>query len=187
MLAQQGAGQQAQPRSKAAAPLLYLATLTVGLMAGFFFAFAILVMPSLGKVDDRAFVVTMQKINEGVQNGAFMFAFLGAFVFTGAAAIVHHRAGYRAAARWIIAAMLLYVVALALTIGGNVPLNDKLAGAGDPAVIADFAAARAAFDEGAWNALNAARTIACMLSLLALVPAIALHGRATKALKTGSS
>lgn len=187
MLAHQGAGQQAGPRSKAAAPLLYLATLTVGLMAGFFFAFAVLVMPSLAKVDDRSFVVAMQKINEGVQTGAFAFAFFGAFIFTGAAAIVHQRAGYRAAARWIFAAMLLYVVALALTFGGNIPLNDKLAAAGDPAVIADFAAARAAFNEGTWNALNAARTIACMLSLLALVPAIALHGRANKALKTGIS
>jgi uncharacterized membrane protein len=187
MLAHQGAGQAARPRSKAAAPLLYLATLTVGLMAGFFFAFAALIMPSLGKVDDRSFVTAFQKINEGVQSGAFTFAFFGAFIFTGAAAIVHHRMGARTAARWIFAATLLYVVAIALTFGGNIPLNDKLAAAGDPAVIADFAAARAAFDEGSWNALNAARTIACMLSLLTLVPAIALAGRANKALKTDVS
>ena len=187
MLAEQGQGQSARPRSRAAAPLLYLATLTVGLMAGFFFAFAILVMPSLAKVDDKSFVVSMQKINDGVQTGAFAFAFFGAFIFTGAAAILHHRMGARKAARWIFGATLLYFVSLALTVGGNIPLNDKLAAAGDPAVIADFAAARAAFDEGTWNALNAARTIACMLSLLALVPAIALHGRGNKALKTDFS
>jgi uncharacterized membrane protein len=187
MLAHQGANQAARRQSKAAAPLLYLATLTLGLMAGFFFAFAALIMPSLAKVDDRSFVTAFQKINEGVQNGAFTFAFFGAFIFTGAAAIVHHRMGARTAARWILGATLLYVVALALTFGGNIPLNDKLAAAGDPAVIADFAAARAAFNEGSWNALNAARTIASSLALLALVPAIALHGRARKALKTDVS
>ncbi|MET0233765.1 MAG: DUF1772 domain-containing protein [Kibdelosporangium sp.] len=187
MLADQGTGQVARPRSRAAAPLLYLATLTLGLMAGFFFAFAVLVMPSLGKVDDRTFVVAMQKINEGVQTGAFTFAFFGAFIFTGAAAIVHHRMGARTAARWIIGAFLLYLVAFALTFGGNIPLNNKLAAAGDPAVIADFATVRATFNEGSWNALNAARTIACMLALLVMVPAIALHGRAQKALKTDVS
>ncbi|MBP2324345.1 putative membrane protein [Kibdelosporangium banguiense] len=185
MLADQGAGRVARPRSKAAAPLLYLSTLTIGLMAGFFFAFAALVMPSFAKIDDRSFVVAMQKINDGVNSGAFQFAFLGAFVFTGAAAIVHHRMGARNAARWILAALLLYIVALAITFGGNIPLNNNLAAAGDPAAIADFTAVRTAFNEGTWNALNAARTIACMLSLLALVPAIALAGRGKITPKTG--
>jgi uncharacterized membrane protein len=187
MLAHQGVSQAARPHSKAAAPLLYLATLTVGLMAGFFYAFAVVVMPSLAKVDDRSFVTAFQAINEGANAGVLMVAFLGAFVFLGAAAIVHHRMGARSAARWILAALLLYVVALALTFGGNVPLNDKVATAGDPAVIADFAGVRAAFDEDSWNAFNVARTIATSLALLALVPAIALAGRVKKALKTDVS
>ena len=45
----------------------------------------------------------------------------------------------------------------------------------------------AANDTDSWNAFNVARTIASCLALLALVPAIALHGRVTKALKTDVS
>ncbi|MET0132660.1 MAG: DUF1772 domain-containing protein [Kibdelosporangium sp.] len=167
-----------RPPSRLANPLLWLSTLTIGLMAGFFYAFAVLVMPALSRVDDKTFVITMQRINEGVQTGGFAFGFFGAFVFTTAAAIVQAKMGRRAAARWIIAAAILYLVALAVTFGGNIPLNNKLAAAGDPAQILDFAAARASFDEGAWVGLNAVRLVASSLALLALVPALALTKRA---------
>ena len=180
MLAQQGANNSSVSRSrnKAAAPLLWLSTLTVGLMAGFFYAFAVLVMPALAKADDRSFVFAMQNINRGVQTGGFAFGFFGAFLFTGAATIVYFRMGRRNAARWILAALLLYVVALAITVGGNIPLNDKLEAFGDPEKVVDFAAARAAFNESAWNALNAVRMVACSLGLLALGAALVSHGKA---------
>ncbi|TCO52346.1 DUF1772 domain-containing protein [Actinocrispum wychmicini] len=168
----------ARPRSKAATPLLWLSTLTMGLMAGFFWAFSVLVMPSLKNADDRTFVAGFQEINRGVKSGGFAFGFFGAFIFTGAAAIVHQRMGRRAAARWIFAALLLYIVALAVTIGGNIPLNNKLDQFGDPAKIADLAGARAAFNEPAWNSMNAVRTVATTLGLLALGAALVDHGRA---------
>lgn len=183
MLAHQGSNQGAvsRPRNRAAAPLLWLSTLAMGLMAGFFWAFAVLVMPALAKADDRSFVFAMQNINRGVQTGGFAFGFFGAFLFTGAATIVYHKMGRKTAARWILAALLLYIVALAVTFGGNIPLNDKLEAFGDPAKIADFAAARAAFDESSWNSLNVIRTIASSLGLLALGAALREHGRAERA------
>jgi uncharacterized membrane protein len=157
--------------NRAAAPLLWLSTLTMGLMAGLFYAFAVLVMPALAKTGDREFVTVMQNVNRSVEAGGFMFGFFGAFVFTGAAAIVHQRTGAKATARWIVVALLLYVVALAVTFGGNIPLNDKLE------TIADVTAARAAFDESTWNALNVVRVTACGLGLLALGAALVQHGR----------
>jgi uncharacterized membrane protein len=179
MLAQQGSNLRS--RNKAAAPLLWLSTLTMGLMAGFFYAFAILVMPALAKADDRSFVFAMQNINRGVETGGFAFGFFGAFLFTGAATIVYHRMGRKAAARWILAALVLYVVALAITVGGNIPLNDKLEAFGDPEKIVDFTAARAAFNESSWNVLNAVRMVACSLGLLALGAALVQHGRDERA------
>jgi uncharacterized membrane protein len=163
--------------NKLATPLLWLSSLTMGLMAGFFYAFSVLVMPSLAKSDDRAFVVAMQNMNRDVENGAFGFTFFGAFLFTGAGAIVQRRMGRRAAARWMFAALLLYIVALAVTFGGNIPLNNKLAAFGDPSKIKDFAVARAAFDEGTWTTLNTVRATACALGLVALGAAIIEHGR----------
>jgi uncharacterized membrane protein len=172
MLAQQGQSSVTRP-NRLATPLLWLSTLTVGLMAGFFYSFSILVMPALSRVDDKTFIDTMQKINEGAQsNGAFAFGFFGAFVFTAAAAIVQHKMGRRVAVRWIIAALLLYVVALAVTFAGNIPLNNKLAAVGDVSQIQDLVAARAVFEEGTWTTLNHVRALASTLALVALVPAL---------------
>ncbi|SDI44786.1 Uncharacterized membrane protein [Actinokineospora alba] len=171
---------QPSTKRRLAGPVLWLATMTVGLIAGVFYAFAISVMPALAKTDDRTFVDTMQNINRAIENGAFGSAFLGSFVFTGAAAIMEHRLGRRAAARWVLASFLLYVVAVAITMGVNVPLNQDLEAAGAPASIPDLAAVRAAF-EGPWNSAHLVRTVACVLALGCLGRALWLHGRAERA------
>ncbi|MGQ0778158.1 MAG: anthrone oxygenase family protein [Pseudonocardiales bacterium] len=163
-------------RSGAAGPVLGAATLAMGLMAGLFYAFAVSVMPGLARTDDQTFVTVLQKINEAIQNAAFTATFFGAFVFTGAAAILQHRLGARAAVRWILAALALYVVALAITMGVNVPLNDMLAAAGEPSRAVNLAEVRNDF-EGLWTATNVARAVACTLALACLGRALTLHGR----------
>ena len=59
------------------AMLLVGSTVAVGLMAGFFYAYACSVMVGLDRVDDRTFIVTMQWINATVRNAAFAPAFFG--------------------------------------------------------------------------------------------------------------
>lgn len=169
----------ARDRGKAAGPLLWLASLTVGLMAGLFFAFAVSVMPGLAKTDDRTFVATMQSVNRAIENGAFGAVFFGSFVFTGAAAMVELRMGRRAAARWALASFALYVVSIAITMGVNVPLNQRLEAAGAVESIPDLAAVRAAF-EGPWVSAHTTRTVACALALACLARALWLHGRAER-------
>jgi uncharacterized membrane protein len=67
-----------RPMSRdALAVLLVASTLTVALMAGFFYAYACSVMVGLDRVDDRTFIVTMQWINATVRNAAFAPAFFG--------------------------------------------------------------------------------------------------------------
>ncbi|GLW09197.1 hypothetical protein Misp01_43260 [Microtetraspora sp. NBRC 13810] len=149
-------------------PALWLAMVTMGLMAGLFYGFSIAVMPGLARADDHTFVQAMQRINESIENPVFFAAFFGAFVFTGAAAVAARRAGTRSAARWIAAALALYTVALLVTIGVNVPLNDELARAGDTGL----AAARAGFED-VWVAANAARALACTLAVACLARAAA--------------
>ena len=165
--------------SRAAGPVLGAAMVAMGLMAGLFYAYTISVMPGLARSDDRTFVTAMQNINWAIQNAAFLSAFAGAFVLTLAAAILQQRLGRRTAARWIAAALVLYVVTLAITMGVNVPLNDQLAAAGDPSRIVDLAAVRANF-EGLWVATNAVRTVACTLALACLGRALSLHGRVSE-------
>ncbi|MEV7602319.1 anthrone oxygenase family protein [Kitasatospora sp. NPDC089797] len=165
--------------SKAAGPVLVGATIAMGLMAGLFFAFDVSVMPGLAAGDDRTYVEAMQHINKSIENGMFGLVFTGAFVATGIAAWLQHKAGRRQAALWAAGATLLYVVALMVTMGVNIPLNNDLAAAGDVAQIHDLAAVRTKF-EGTWVAANMFRTALCTAGLLALSRALVLHGRGSR-------
>jgi uncharacterized membrane protein len=66
---------------------------------------------------------------------------------------------------------------LAITLGINVPLNDRLAAAGDPATLADPAAVRPAF-EGVWVRWNVVRAVCSTAAFGCLVGALAIRGRA---------
>ena len=142
----------------------------MGLIAGFFYAYACSVMVGLAHVDDSTFITAMQWINATVRNAAFAPSFFGALAVTGAAALVAYR--HRSAGRaWILAAFALYAAAFAITMGINVPLNEQLAAAGPAAGIADVAAVRDAY-EGTWVAWNIARAALSTAALAALVCAI---------------
>ncbi|WP_250563055.1 anthrone oxygenase family protein [Sphaerisporangium fuscum] len=159
-----------------ATPVLWLAMVTMGLMAGLFYAFSVSVMPGLARTDDRTFVFAMQRINQVIENPVFFGTFFGALVFTGAAAFVQYRMGLRDAMWWTVAALALYIVALAITMGVNVPLNNKLAAAGKVDHIHDLAAVRDAF-EGVWVTTNGVRALACTLALACLGRSLSLQGK----------
>ncbi|SDD39754.1 anthrone oxygenase family protein [Rhodococcus tukisamuensis] len=143
---------------------LVTAVVLMGLMAGLFYAFAVSVMPGLGAADDRTFVESMQRINVAILNGWFGVAFGGALVFTVAALLTHLG---RPAMPWIVAALVLYVAVLAVTIGINVPMNDRLAAAGSPDRIGDLAAVRSQF-EASWVRWNIVRAFASTGALACL-------------------
>lgn len=153
--------------------VLLAATLATGLMAGLYFAFSVAVMPGLGASDDRTLIEAMQRINVAILNGWFSLAFGGALVLGGVAAALHWRGDGRAALPWIIAGVILYAASLIVTMGFNVPLNDKLAAAGDPAKIHDPAAVREQF-ESAWLRWNVARVLTTTAALGCLAWALRL-------------
>jgi uncharacterized membrane protein len=78
--------------------------------------------------------------------------------------------------RWIAAALVLYAVALVVTGALNIPLNNDLVDAGDPASIGDLAGVRDDF-EGPWVAWNIVRTVASIGSFGCLAYALWLSGR----------
>lgn len=157
------------------AVLLAASTVAVGLMAGFFYAYACSVMVGLGRVDDRTFVTTMQWINATVRNAAFAPAFFGALLLTIAAAAVAVLS--RCSGRgWVLTAAGLYAAAFLVTMALNVPLNEQLARAGHPDQIGDLAAVRTSF-EGPWVRWNLLRTAFTTGSLIALVIALLTYGR----------
>jgi uncharacterized membrane protein len=155
---------------------LIASVITMGLIAGVFYAFSCSVMLGLRQADDRTFVTAMQRINVAILNPWFMISFLGALVFTILAGALRISGNGAGVLPWIIAAAVLYIVAVAVTGGINVPLNNQLDAAGDPGAIAELAAVRAAF-EATWVRWNLVRAVACTAAFGCLTWALVLHGR----------
>ncbi len=151
---------------------LVVATISTGLLAGVFYAYASSVMLALRQVDDRTFVDVMNRINVVIVNPAFMFGFLGSIVFTGVAAALHLRGDQRTVLWWILAALALNVISFLISAGGNIPLNNQLA----DATGGDFAAMRQQFEDS-WVRLNILRGVANTAALGALAWALRCAGR----------
>ncbi|KQS00414.1 hypothetical protein ASG12_05780 [Williamsia sp. Leaf354] len=130
--------------------LLVLGVTTSGLVAGLFCAFAYAVMPGLHRTDDRTLVAAMQKINVAIVNPVFLLLFFGGLVVAAAAAWMSRG---QAIGPWAIAAAVLYLAGMIVTIAANIPLNDRLAASG-----VDADSARAAF-EAAWVRWNIVRAV----------------------------
>jgi len=154
---------------------LAAAVLTMGLMAGVFGLFAHTIMPGLRHTDDRTFVGTFQSIDRAIINPWFMAAFFGALVLTGLAAVLHLSGDKRNVLPWIGTAFVLYLIAVIITLAVNVPLNDVIKAAGDPARIGDLAAVRRHFDEARWSAWNLVRTLTCTAAFGCLITAAITH------------
>lgn len=138
--------------------VLIAATVLTGLAAGVIGLYAHTIMPGLKKTDDHTFVAAFQAMDRAILNPWFMTTFFGALILIGTATVQHLGTGRRAALPWLGMALVLYLVAVVITMVVNVPLNDALRAAGDPDHI-DVAQARAAFSEARWAAWNYVRVL----------------------------
>lgn len=134
------------------------AALGAGLVGGVFFAFSGFVMPALRRLPAADGVRAMQSINRTAVQPPLMVALFGTAALSVAAAVRAARHLDEAWARWTLAAAIAYVVAgIVVTIGANVPLNDRLA-------TLDPATAGSQWDTflTRWTAWNHVRTVGCL-------------------------
>ncbi|MFF3457882.1 DUF1772 domain-containing protein [Streptomyces sp. NPDC002730] len=155
---------------RSAQAVLGAATVVNGLVAGVWYAYATSVMPALARSDDRIYLEVMQNINEVIQNPVFFAGFFGALILAAVAAWQQRRSPAR---WWAVAALALYAAVLLVTTAVNIPLNDEVAAAGDPARIADPAAVRERFEDP-WVAWNVVRLVLSTAALACLWRATAL-------------
>ena len=153
---------------------LAAATIGGGLLAGLCYAFQVSVVRGLAEVDDTAYVSTFRSINRRILNPWFIAVFFGTTPLI-AAAWLRQRLAASPASRLIGAGLALNAATLAVTMAGNVPLNEALARV-DSTDPGDLAAARLRF-EGPWNRLHALRTVFAVGSFIALVGAWRPPGR----------
>jgi uncharacterized membrane protein len=149
--------------------LQVLATVLLGLMAGFFFAFWVDVAPAMAQLDASAYIRTQQAINSTVRNAPFALAYFGAALVPGLAALALWMGRKRGQAlAWAAIALTYLLGVFVLTREINIPINNALA-LWDPATPpADWARAR-----DRWNAANFVRGMAALAAFAAAVAALA--------------
>ena len=144
--------------------------LGAGLMAGVFFAFSVLVMRAFAVLPPRAGLVAMQSVNLSI-TPLFLFVLLGTAVASVALTAVALADLGAPSAGWVLAGSLSYLVGvMGLTVAYHVPRNNALA-AVDPA--SDGAEAHWVAYRSGWTAWNHVRTVSALVSLTALVVALA--------------
>ncbi|MFI8517296.1 DUF1772 domain-containing protein [Streptomyces sp. NPDC085481] len=161
---------------KGAGAVLGSATVATGLVAGVWFAYVCSVMPALARSDDRVFVEVMRNVNDVIQNPVFFTPFFGALILTAVSAWQHRATRARA---WTLAALVLYAAVFVITSAANVPLNDALAAAPDPA------RARAGF-ETPWVAWNLARAVLTAAGFGCLLGAVTVRAGGRARATTGA-
>ncbi len=155
--------------------VLALATLLCSLVAGFLFAFAVVVMPGLRALDDRQFIRAFQVVDRVIQNGQplFVLVWVGSAVALIAAAVIGYGQLEGTKRLALIGLALVYILGVqAPTVAVNVPLNNAVQQVEVRSLDdAGAASARAQF-EPRWNRWNVIRTvlaIATTAGLLVLV------------------
>ena len=138
-----------------------------GLVAGVFFAFSTAVMKALGKLPPSHGIAAMQAINVVILNPLFLGVFLGTAFACAGAGVTCFLQPEQPERGWVLSGALTYLVgSFLVTIGFNVPRNERLArvGAADPQAIAvwqDYLRT--------WTAWNHVRTVASMAAAASFV------------------
>jgi uncharacterized membrane protein len=157
-------------------PLMLVAALGCGLVAGVFFAFSTFVMPALDRLHPPQGIAAMQSINITAINPLFMTAIFGTAVACIILAVSSVLRWNQPGAVYLLIGSLLYLVGTVLvTIAFNVPLNDALAIA-DPNST-DGATLWARYLTN-WTLWNHVRTVAGLAAAASLT--IALWERAAQ-------
>lgn len=152
---------------------LIVATFLCSLVAGFLFAFALVVMPGIRSLNDQEFIRAFQVMDSVIQNNQpiFVLVWVGSVVALLTSAVLGIGRLDGAGRLLIIFAALAYLLGVQLpTVTINIPLNNKLQTL-DVGAMSEttLKAARTEF-EPRWNLWNSIRTaFASLVSTLLII------------------
>jgi len=153
--------------------LLIVSVFLCSLVAGFLFAYAVVVMPGIKNLNDKEFIKAFQVTDRVIQDNHPLFLFV--WVGSAIALILSVYFGYGALGRvefiLLLIALIFYLAGVqVLTIIINLPLNNKLQKIDVNTIHSEeLKAARNEF-ELRWNKSNQIRTaIACDVTLLLII------------------
>ena len=152
--------------------LVLTGTLTA-LVTGLFYGYSVSVNGGLHRLNDSEYVKAMQSINAVIQNPLFFVSFIGPVILLPLAVFLQIDSNLIRFALLLTSSALYIAVSFALTMVGNVPLNERLAkfDASKASSGNEIAQARAGFEKP-WNRLHAIRTIASIAASVLIFVAI---------------
>jgi uncharacterized membrane protein len=151
--------------------LILTATITAtALIAGLFYAYSCSVNIGLGRLPNREYLAAMQNINNAILNPLFFISFMGTLILLPLSAWLNYEQSLSGRFLLLAIAAALYITGVfGVTILGNVPLNDMLAGANlKSATVNDIARLRLSFEQ-AWLMWHNVRTVASVVCLILAV------------------
>lgn len=156
--------------------ILILATLASGLIAGLFYAWTISVTPGLKRIGDEHYLRAFQAMNRAILNPVFFIFFFGLVILLPLLCYLNFSSPLSGRFWIITAATIIYMAGImAVTIFGNVPMNNSLEVLHIESMNArDMSLFRDNF-ENTWNRLNMIRTISSAISFLLLILAFLQH------------
>lgn len=149
--------------------LIVASAVLSALVGGVFFAFSVFVMRALASLPTPRGVLAMQRINLTVIHPLFLGAFLGTAALFGIAAYLARHTPH--AFPWLVTSFAVYLVgSVGVTLGFNVPRNDRLASLEPSSTQAAAYWPTYVREWLAWNHLR------CLASLVAAAVAMAAIG-----------
>jgi uncharacterized membrane protein len=151
--------------------LTLLAAIGCGLTAGLFFTFSNTVMSALARLPSSHGVAAMQSINRVILNALFFIVFFGTAAVCLSLGISLVWRWNDPAAAYLLAGCLIYLIgSILVTIVFNVPMNEALDKVKPESVEAAEMWSKYLSN---WTTWNHVRTVACLLSLISFIHALA--------------
>lgn len=151
--------------------ILIAATIGTGLMAGLFYAWSISVTPGLANVSNVIYLHAFQSMNRAIINPIFLIPFMGLLLLLPTLCYLFGPST-KAMFWYLLAATLIYYLGvMAVTLLGNIPLNEALEALQLPSLTAEEMATFRQGFERKWNNLNTIRTGCSLLSFALMVMA----------------
>lgn len=152
------------------------ALLCSALVAGFLFAFAVVAMPGLSALGDRAYLDAFRALDRVVQDRQplFLAVWAGSALLPAVAAVTRLLSDDGPVLGLLIAAAVLALVGVQLpTVAVNIPLNNRVQALDVDALDAAGAERERRAFESRWTRWNAVRTVAAAVVVLLLALALA--------------
>lgn len=146
-----------------------VSVLLTGLSAGLFYGYDCSVIKGLGNLSDDLYLKSFQSINRAILNPFFFISFMGSLIVLPFATWMSYKSDLMYGFYFLLSATLFYAIGVfAVTIFGNVPLNNMLDRADLSSPAADLKTIRQQFETN-WNRLHHIRTYANMLAFLCCI------------------